>query len=211
MSIRAVLQSNVVRAVGIVVVLVALTQGYFMYIDYTYSSSCKHLLFSCWPNFIAAQNRQSVSSADEEEPLRVVIDAIGIDTPVTNPSSTDKGVLDAAMYGGAIRYPTSALLGQEGTMVLLGHSSNLPFVRNKGYKAFNGIQKLENGEIVKVYSDQTEYRYAVKQKRLVRNGTDNVELESGGIYLVLLTTDLRDRSLNTRWLIDAEFIGSENN
>src|SRR5690348_11648025 len=60
-----------------------------------------------------------------EQPVRVVAKSIGLDVSVVNPATTSVSVLDDALEDGAVRYPTSALLGQEGTVLLFGHSSYL--------------------------------------------------------------------------------------
>ena len=74
-----------------------------------------------------------------EDPIRVTASKIKLDVTVENRTSTDLDVLNAALLKGAIRYPTSAQLGTKGTVVLLGHSTSLPIVRNQAYKAFNDI------------------------------------------------------------------------
>lgn len=149
-----------------------------------------------------------VPPAQPEEPMRVAAKAVGVDTPVSNPSSSDVDILDAALLKGAVRYPASALLGQEGTVVLLGHSSSLPIVQNRAYKAFNDVQKLEVGEIISVYSGLIEYRYAVTGVRLANIDTDTVALQSEGKHLALITCDLRDKSKKARFIVEADFVGA---
>lgn len=150
----------------------------------------------------------AVAPTQPEEPVRIVAKAVGVDTPVANPSSADVDVLDAALLKGAVRYPSSALLGQEGTVVLLGHSTTLPIVRNQAYKAFNDVQKLVEGEVISVYSGSIEYRYAVTGVQLADIDTDTVALESEGKHLVLVTCDLRDKSKKARFIVEADFVGA---
>ncbi len=78
-----------------------------------------------------------------EIPMRIVAQDISLDVSISNPVSVDVAVLDKALLTGAVRYPTSAPLGVDGTVLLFGHSSYLPVVRNQSYKAFNEIQKLK--------------------------------------------------------------------
>src|SRR6185369_15932129 len=47
-----------------------------------------------------------------EEPTRIKIPAVGIDTAVINPSSTNTDTLDNALLSGAVHYPGSGLLGE---------------------------------------------------------------------------------------------------
>ena len=142
-----------------------------------------------------------------ELPVRIVAKSIGLDKTVANPDATDVETLDKALQGGTVRYPTSARLGEEGTVLIFGHSSYLPVVRNQNYKAFNGIQKLKEGETVSIYSATTEYRYAVKSVRLANATEDVIELPATGKFLTLVTCDSFGKK-SDRFVVVAELQGS---
>ena len=146
-------------------------------------------------------------SANPEMPVRIVAKSIGLDKTVANPDATDVDTLDKALLDGTVRYPTSARLGEEGTVLIFGHSSYLPVVRNQNYKAFNGIQKLKEGETVSVYSATTEYRYAVKSVRLANATEDVIELPATGKFLTLVTCDSFGKK-SDRFVVVAELQGS---
>jgi len=148
-----------------------------------------------------------VEVANPESPVRVVAEAIKLDVTVSNPSSTNVHVLDAALLKGAVRYPTTALLGEEGTMLVFGHSSYLPVVYNQAYKAFNNIQKLEKGDIVSMFSDSIEHRYKVVGVRVADSEEDVVELRTTGRHLVLVTCD-SFTAKTSRFVVTAEFVGT---
>lgn len=122
-----------------------------------------------------------------ESPVRIAVKKIGLNVTIENPTSTNIEVLDAALLKGAVRYPTSAQLGQEGTMLLFGHSSYLPIVNNKNFKAFDDIQNLVAGDSVSVYSAGKEYRYSVTGMRKAKAEEDSVELLATGKHLALVT------------------------
>lgn len=145
-------------------------------------------------------------AGNPELPLRVVAPAIGMENNVLNPQSTDVETLDEALLKGTIRYPTSAQLGVDGTVLLFGHSSYLPIVHNKNYKAFNGIQKLKEGDTVSVYSGTTEYRYVVESVRLADAEEDVVELPTNGKFLKLITCDTFGKK-SSRFIVEASFEG----
>lgn len=145
--------------------------------------------------------------ADAEVPLRVVARSIGLDAPVANPATTDIEALDQELLHSTVRYPTSAMLGVEGTVLLFGHSSYLPVVRNQAYKFFNDVQFLHKGDIVSVYSGTAEYRYAVTSVRLANATEDVVEMPSDGKYLTLVTCDTFGSKSN-RFVVETEFVGS---
>lgn len=141
-----------------------------------------------------------------QEPTRIVINKEHIDLIVSNPSSTDVDVLDQALLKGAVRYPTSGLLGVDGTVLLFGHSSYLPIVHNQAYKSFDGIQNLTEGDIVSVYAGATEYRYSVTGVRIANANEDVVELPQVGKHLALVTCDSFATKSN-RFVVTADFVG----
>ena len=159
------------------------------------------------PSESAQPDRFAQASASPEMPTRIVAKSIGLDKTVANPDATDVDTLDKALQGGTVRYPTSARLGEEGTVLIFGHSSYLPVVRNQNYKAFNGIQKLKEGETVSVYSATTEYRYAVSGVRLANATEDVIELPATGKFLTLVTCDSFGKK-SDRFVVVAELQGS---
>ena len=124
-----------------------------------------------------------------------------------NPSSTKVAALDEALLKGAVRYPTSAKLGQTGTVLLFGHSSYLPVIYNQAYKAFKGIQNLKKGDVVSVYSGTHEYRYAVESVSIANANEDVIELRKDGKYLTLVTCDTFAKK-SDRFVVTAKFVGA---
>lgn len=148
-----------------------------------------------------------VVETDPEAPVRVVASTVALDVTISNPVSTNVHALDNALLKGAVRYPTTALLGEEGTMLVFGHSSRLPVIYNQAYKAFNNIQNLEKGDVVSVYSETAEYRYKVTGVRVADAEEDVVELQTTGKSLVLVTCD-NFTSKTSRFVVTAEFVGT---
>ena len=153
---------------------------------------------------LSQPDRFAQDPASAELPVRIVAKSIGLDKTTANPASTDVETLDTALLGGTVRYPTSARLGEEGTVLIFGHSSYLPIVRNQNYKAFNGIQKLKVGETVSVYSATAEYRYTVTGVRLANATEDVIELPSTGKFLTLVTCDSFGTK-SDRFVVTAQF------
>lgn len=142
-----------------------------------------------------------------EMPIRVVAEQINLDTTVSNPTSTDVSILDHALLSGAVRYPTSAELGVNGTVLLFGHSSYLPIVHNQAYKTFDGIQDLKTGDIVSVYSGTLEYRYSVVGVKKADATEDVIDLPQEGKHLTLVTCDSFS-SKTSRFVVTADFVGA---
>ncbi len=156
----------------------------------------------------------AASSVHTEEKVAVVefpewieIPSIGVSAPVANPSSTETAILDSELGKGAVRYPTSAKLGEKGNVVLFGHSSYLPVVRNPAYKTFNGIQKLKNGQHITVYSSHTVYVYSVKSVRKEKAEEGAIPLSIAGKQLTLATCDSFGEK-SDRFVVVADFVES---
>ena len=122
-----------------------------------------------------------------EEPTRIEIKKINVDTVIKNPTSVTIEELDTALLSGAVRYPGSALLGENAPMFLFGHQSYLPVVRNQAFKAFNDLQKLDAGDTIRVYSNTAVYEYEVSTVSLVEAADALIPLVPGEKTLVLST------------------------
>ncbi len=148
--------------------------------------------------------QEEVPADTKELPVRVVVLDAKIDSKVVNPAATDLDTLNKAVDEAAMRWPTSSLLGTNGTVALFGHSSHLPIVHNQVYKTFNGIENLKKGAVISVYSATTEYRYTVAGVRLASADEDVVELPADGKYLALITCD-NFGSHSDRYVVTADF------
>lgn len=153
------------------------------------------------------EESKPVAAEKVEAPIRIVARDIGLDASVLNPTSKDIGILDKALLSGAVRYPGTALLGQEGTALLFGHSSYLPLVQNKNFKIFNEVEKLEQGAIISVYSGAREYRYKVVRQEVAKATADRIDLEQNGRFLKLVTCNSFGAK-EDRFVVTAEFVGA---
>lgn len=148
------------------------------------------------------------SVAVAELPIKIEIPAVGISADIVNPTSLDIAVLDRELLKGAVRYPTSARLGETGNAVLFGHSSYLPVVHNQAYKTFNGIQKLAAGDAVTVYSSGTAYTYRVRSvAKENANNNSAIPLSVIGKMLTLVTCNSFGAKTD-RFVVTADFVES---
>lgn len=145
--------------------------------------------------------------ADPELPVRIEIPEIDLVAEIANPTKTDVRVLDAALLKSAVRYPTSAKLGEEGNVILFGHSSYLPVVNNKNFKIFNEIQKLKEGDTITVYGEKTAYVYAVETVSEEDAKQAAIPLEVGEPTLTLATCDSFGEKTD-RFVVVAKLVGS---
>lgn len=143
-----------------------------------------------------------------ELPVKIEIEKIGLAATIANPETTDVEVLDIDLLKGAVRYPTSAKLGEAGNIVLFGHSSYLPVVGNQAYKTFNGIQKLVAGDTIAVYSADAAYTYRVRgvaKESAASNA--GISLVATGRVLTLSTCNSFGAKTD-RFVVTADFVES---
>src|SRR3989344_440134 len=157
------------------------------------------------------QARQVAPVASTIYPKRIVISSVNIDLAVQNPKTVDIKALETYLVNGPARYAHSATLGEPGNVVIFAHSSNLPTVRNKMYKAFNGISKTSPGDIITITgSDGLDYIYSVieVERENVNDGA-KISLQADKKMLTLVTCDTLT-SKSTRFVLTAEFVGTAN-
>lgn len=143
-----------------------------------------------------------------EYPTKITIPSISLETAVSNPTSASPKVLDEELLKGAVRYPTSGLLGSEGrNVVVFAHSSYLPIVRNQAFKAFDGIQNLSQGEKIYVEGQDRVYVYTVDSVHEADATTAGIPLEVTGNKLTLITCDSFS-SKSGRFVVLATFVES---
>ena len=139
-------------------------------------------------------------------PDTIIIDSLdGRSVTVLNPNSRAISDLDAALLYGVVRHPDSATLEQTGTVFLLGHSSYLPTVMNKNFKAFNGIQNLRFGDTIRLQSKDKEYVYRID--RVYRANANDVTVPiAGSVRRLVLATCNSFGVADDRYIVEAEFM-----
>ncbi len=159
------------------------------------------------PAVVAQEPPAATTTAQERVgapyPVRVVIKELGTDVRVLNPQETTIAALDEALLHGVVRHPESATFAQKGTMFLFGHSSYLPVVHNKNFQAFNGLQKLDRGDEIEVYSEDMVYVYRVSKVSKVAASETEVALQNDIDRLILVTCNSFG-SKDDRFMVEAE-------
>ncbi len=142
-----------------------------------------------------------------ELPRRLIIESLDIDLNVVNPTTTDIAVLDKELMNGAVRYPTSGVLGENGkNIVIFGHSARIPGYYGM-YRAFNDIEQLTEGETVALQGSGKEYVYRVSRVYKKDANTDEIALGANNNKLTLVTCDGFGKK-SDRWIVEADFIGA---
>jgi LPXTG-site transpeptidase (sortase) family protein len=138
-------------------------------------------------------------------PDRLVASSIGLDAKIVNPRSRDYTILDDALLEGAVYYPGSGYLGENSNLLLFGHSSFLPVVRNQNYRVFNQIKNLSIGDTIEVYSNVEKFVYRVVSSTLAKEDTIRVNFYAEKPMLTLATCNSFGAK-EDRYVIEAELI-----
>lgn len=151
---------------------------------------------------------QAFVSLAGEDPMKITIPAINVSATISNPTTTNVDTLDQYLLTGAVRYPTSALLGQNGNVILFGHSSYLPIVHNLAYKTFDGIQDLKQGDLITVSSSDRVYTYAVDTVQKENADSGAIPLTNDGKQHLTLATCNSFATKSDRFVVSATLVES---
>ncbi len=91
----------------------------------------------------------------------IIISRLGIRAPLVMASGTTQKQLNESLNQGVIIYPGSALPGQNGELVLSGHSSIFPWVKTQYGQVFTLLDKLQAGDTVSVIYNHRQYDYQI--------------------------------------------------
>lgn len=140
-------------------------------------------------------------------PTKIIFDSLDKEVTVLNPTSRTVADLDAALLSGVVRHPDSADFAETGNIFILGHSSYLPNVLNKNFQAFNGIQKLDWGDTVRLQSGDREYVYRVDTVYQAKASEVVVPIDGSKERLTLATCNSFG-STDDRFMVEATLVNS---
>lgn len=99
---------------------------------------------------------------------RLIIPKINVDVPVIyDVLSFDEGLIQNALERGVVHYGTTALPGQAGNNVIVGHSSNNFFNQGQYKFVFVLLDRLENGDTFILHYQGQRYIYRVFNKAVI--------------------------------------------
>ncbi len=102
----------------------------------------------------------------------VEIPAIGLETPLVIGQATDNDSLMTDLDKGVVYYPGSVYPGENGEIVILGHSAppNWPHIKHDW--VFSHLTDLTMGDQITVYFNNHKYTYTVISKDIVQKGEE---------------------------------------
>lgn len=98
----------------------------------------------------------------------IVIPKINVEIPVVYTVTTiDEAAVDKGLENGVVHYADTAMPGQNGNVVIVGHSSNNIFNPGRYKFAFVLLNRLESGDTFYLTKDGKRYTYQVYKRQIV--------------------------------------------
>ncbi len=142
----------------------------------------------------------------------IIIPKINVEIPVVykvpfNPDADKyEKAIQAGLEKGVVHYSTTQQPGENGNVVIVGHSSNNIFNKGKYKFAFVLLNKLEKGDLFYLTKNRKRYVYRVYEKKIVNpSDTSVLGATSKVAAATLITCDPPGTSLN-RLVVNGEQI-----
>ena len=141
---------------------------------------------------------------------KILIPKINVEIPVVyDEKSVDEAAVQRALERGVVHYADTALPGENGNAVIVGHSSNNIFNRGQYKFAFVLLKRLEKEDSVILHKDGKRYVYRVYDKRVVKpSQLEVLGQQPRAATVTLITCDPPGTSLN-RLVVFAEQISPD--
>lgn len=135
------------------------------------------------------------------------IPKIEVEAPLTFSASEAIADIDEALNRGVAHYPSSVLPGEEGKIIVLGHSAPEDWPKVKYHHVFNRLNELEKDNEIIIYFQNKQYRYQVISKSFVEPGTElNPSLLTNSKSVLFLVSCWPPGKLYQRIVIEAQQI-----
>ncbi len=118
-------------------------------------------------------------SQEKEEPVEyferensIDIAAINITAPIVLSQGISDRDFEIALNKGVTHFPGSALPGEDGVLILLGHSAPLGWPKINYDWVFSNLEKLNVGDQIDIYFNQRLFVYTITEKVFLEVGED---------------------------------------
>lgn len=140
----------------------------------------------------AVKKPATVVNAPIASSFMLSIPSYQIKAPIVFEPTTVESRIYSALEKGVVHYAETAMPGNPGTAIILGHSSSYPWYQGKYGSVFAQLSKLKEGDIVNIEKEGVTYSYKVSKSLIFSpTATDDYalrELEAtDGSSLVLMT------------------------
>lgn len=110
-----------------------------------------------------------ISGAAVSPDPEVIIPKINAEVPVVyDVNSTDNEAIQQGLTEGVVHYPSSPAPGQDGNVVIVGHSSGNIFNLGNYKFAFSLLREMNDGDTFFLQKDGQRYTYQIYRKEVVK-------------------------------------------
>jgi len=119
---------------------------------------------------IAVETQKTYPYSQKDNSIE--IPALALVTPLVIGQNTNVADLEKDLDKGAVYYPGSVLPGENGQIVVLGHSAppNWPHIKHDW--VFSEINNLNAGDLIYMYFNNRQYSYKVTEKMIIKRGQE---------------------------------------
>lgn len=116
------------------------------------------------PIITTGSNSHIASAAPE-----IIIPKINVEVPVVyGVTSTDDSMVQKALEVGVVHYADTAMPGQDGNLVIVGHSAGNIFNPGQYKYVFSLLHRLDDGDVFYLQKDSRRYTYQIYKKEIVK-------------------------------------------
>jgi sortase A len=116
------------------------------------------------------------------------IPKLGVQSPIVFEPSYDENTVEQALQSGVVHYGTTALPGEKGNAVILGHSSGQPWTDGNYKYIFTLLDKLQKDDQIVIDYKGTEYIYQVTDTQVVAPTDLSVLAQNSNQAIISLIT-----------------------
>ena len=118
----------------------------------------------------------------------IEIPKIGVKAPIIFEENNSEEDFEKALKKGVLHYPQSALPGEEGTTIILGHSAPPNWPKIDYDWIFNDLNELNTGDEIYIYFNQSQYIYKVTEQFFLNPGQDIPQSLTNSKYVLNLVS-----------------------
>ena len=147
----------------------------------------------------------STASPDPQRGPLLTIPAINVEAPIVIEPSFAEWKVQVALRSGVVHYGTTALPGENGNVVILGHSSGQAWAPGEYKFVFTLLDKLKQGDLVYADYNGTRYTYKITGSSVV-SPTDVSQIQPTATPTLSLVTCTPVGTSRNRLIVHAEQI-----
>ena len=156
--------------------------------------------------FIPSEKEELGENASGEENY-LIIPSLDVEAPLRTPEIGDDALLIAELDLGVVHYPYSVKPGEQGKVVILGHSAPDGYPDIKFDRIFSRLGYLEKGDEARIYYNERLFVYIIDEVRTMSIEEYNQYLlQPTQEYLLIISTCYPPGQNWQRWVARASLL-----